>query len=139
METKYYYVVYETYEDGILKSKNALIIYKGPMIHYLNKIYRSLILEDDEFIVNKFNEMVSIMNHSKICLLKMVSYIISEMLNQIERHDLDISAYNNFMINLNEKYNNLGQEIKLKLVNNIGHQCEGEDIKKCDPNIPMFT
>lgn len=121
-----------------LRSPLILTLLSSATMNYLNNAYSSLIRKDDPYIINKFNEMCVIKNHSKICLLNIIFAIILQIESDIDRAKLDIDSYEKFMESLRKQTTNMYTATWEKLSNIVSHECHGEDIEKCDPNKPMF-
>lgn len=108
----------------------------GATVAYLNGVYKSLILKNDKYIIDEFAKMQAIHNHSSVCLLNFVFYIISEV--KLDRAKLDISTYDAYMKCVIMQSDVILATIKSKLPELLSHVCTGIDISKCDPNDPMF-
>lgn len=106
--------------------------------NYLNAAYRSLILEDDEYILKEFNGMAKHMNHSKICLLNLVFFVLRNVHLEFDRNNLDTSTYDKYMEGVKEQIGTKLAMIRMVLITKVSHNCSGMDIKTCDPNEPMF-
>ncbi len=121
-----------------LKTNNIAALYSKSITVYLNKCYRSLILDDDRYITDQFNKMSDLMNHSKICLLNIIAKCIQFLFAMIDRQKLDISSYDNYMSSLSSQMI-LNRESFEMFVGAVNHGCQGKDIKTCDPDTDMFV
>ena len=106
--------------------------------NYLNAAYRSLIREDDPYILEQFNKMANCMNHSKICLLNIVFYVIMSIHPNFDRSKFDTSSYEAYMEGVNQQLDSMLLGATGALMQSVSHQCNGMDIKTCDPNDDMF-
>lgn len=123
---------------NFLKTTMIGSMFSGIIANYLNRCYRSLILDDDEYVTTKFNEMTSIMNHSKICFLNIIAEVIKVLFENINRATLDISTYEKYMNCIMSQLNNSKDELIDTLSHSLSHECEGDDIKQHNPDKPMF-
>jgi hypothetical protein len=116
--------------------KNFIINATGK---YLNSCYRSLIREDDPFIVNEFLNMTKIMKHSEICLLNIIFSVILKIHLELDRTKLNHSSYENYMTSVRDEINIKSSGICDILSNSLSHNCDGIDISTCDPDDDMFV
>jgi hypothetical protein len=107
--------------------------------NYLNSAYKSLIKKDDEYIIEKFGEMMQINNHSAICLLNIISAVILDVHIDLDRKLLNTKSYQLYMGSLQQQLTTKSQHILDILVKNLSHSCTGTDISTCDPDKPMFV
>ena len=119
----------------MLQSPIILSFYSKSIVSYLNNCYRALILKNDDYIVSKFNMMGS---HSKICLLNIVASIIKFIFDNINRNMLKIENYESFMNSLKYQHENFKRIFMPNIIKLMCHQCNGEDIEKCNPGKDMF-
>jgi hypothetical protein len=106
--------------------------------NYLNAAYRALIKDDDEYFMKYFNDMSAVMNHSQICLLNVTFVFLTSVHKMMNRKRFDIGSYGKYMESVSSDVDRVIGEMKGKLVNSISHECNGEDIKTCDPNQDLF-
>ena len=122
----------EIYKYNDNKSSRSLLY----VMNTLNYYYKSLILDSDKNVTDLFSEVTACMNHSEICLLNIMFRVIHIILQNIDRSKLDNSTYLGYIFSLNYVLElNLDQFVKPDL---FSHECNGDDIKECDPNIPLF-
>ena len=107
--------------------------------NYLNNAFVSLIKRNDPYIIEKFDAMCKIKNHSVICLLHIIMAFIQKVHFSLDRTKLDISSYENYMKSVSSQLDPIVEETLNSLIKSISHQCNGIDIKTCDPNIPLFV
>lgn len=123
----------DTLRTEVTKSMIQLVT-----VDYLNKIFVSLIVNDDPYVVNKFDEMRKINNHSPICLLTIMMVYIMEIHLSLDRTKLDISTYEKYMDSVLLQLTPKFEEALNKLSGSISHKCTGIDIKTCNPALPLF-
>lgn len=114
-------------------------------INYLNYVYKSLILKNNDYLVKYFDNMVSILNHSKICLLHIILNITIAIHLRIDRKNLQLINSNSLDEILNSYINSLINEINKSsdtvidiLTQSISHDCTGIDISTCNPDEDLF-
>jgi hypothetical protein len=120
----------------LLSTNGIKAVFPEFIINYLNGCYKSLILKDDKYVTEKFTEMKSVHNHSEICLLNIIAFLISFVHNKIDRAKFNIESYDKYIISATEEITKILDEVDLET--KLNHQCNGMDIGKCDPNKPMF-
>jgi hypothetical protein len=76
----------------LIKHSNIKNIQKGFCVHYYNKAYKSLILDNDEYIKLKYDEMNKILNHSYVCLLNVTFYVTLGIIENINRNNLNTTS-----------------------------------------------
>lgn len=136
------------FESGIFKSfngnseiiKTSIIknVELKVCVEYFNSAYKSLILEDDPYIVEKFSQMHREHSHSYICLLNIIFNIATRVIEHIERKNLNTNSYSDYMESISREIKNLPFMSPLQLEQFVTHKCTGIDIKTCNPNEPMF-
>lgn len=132
-------------ESGLYKTLKQLVrspiiknVQMNFLVEYFNGAYRAIILNGDQYFVSKFSEMHNILDHSYICLLNITFAICIQLVEIINRDELDISSYDNYMESLAIQITN-NEIFKPEVVAQfLSHTCQGIDIKTCDPNEPMF-
>ena len=125
------------YRD-IMQTDMAVIILAHITIEYLNGCYKSLILRNDKYVIDVFDDMQKIDNHSVICLLHIILETIKMVHFRFDRNKLDMTNYDCYMISVDKE---LTDKIKIvdKLEEILSHKCNGIDIKTCDPTKPLFS
>ena len=114
-------------------------IYQVTLVDYFNILYKSLILEDDKYVVEKFTKMQSFDNHSCICLLNILFYASIMTCSKIQESNLELNnGYEVYIDSCTKEIRKTTKEIKESLDKSISHKCTGIDIKTCDPNVEMF-
>ena len=71
----------------LLQIKNIISLLNQSLVNYLNIYYKSLILEDNKYIIDYFTEMRNIHNHLEICLLNIILIIIQNIYNDFDRNN----------------------------------------------------
>lgn len=124
----------------ILKHPNAFaLLFGGAVANYFNGAYRSLILRDDAYIMECFDKMHAICNHSYICLLNIVCTMYVEAHGSIDRSALDTSSLAQYEASVRAQlYSEILGKLRAACAAAINHECDGIDIATCDPNEPMF-
>lgn len=125
--------------DKLRNSKEVIPLIAFGASNYCNKLYKSLIIEDDPRTVNHFNEMTSILDHSCVCLLHLLFTVIMYVHTETPRSDLVIDSYDEYMRSVTDQIKIQLERFRNSIHNSISHKCEGADIKTCDPNIPLFN
>lgn len=128
------YVTLQTLKNDNV-SKNLITF---ATMNYLNKIYKSLILEDDPFVIETFGAMQKCLHHSYICLLNLLCVAIVKAHNNIKRTELETCCYQKYMDCVENQLNKIMPKIRYLLTRRISHECKGIDIKTCNPNEPLF-
>lgn len=121
-----------------LLGDEMIILIKNVTLYYLNDAYKSLILKSDPFILDKFDAMCKINNHSEICLLNIIALTIINIHVNLNRSKLDITSYDTYMNGIRDQLDSEFTSILNTLTNSISHTCTGIDISTCNPNEPMF-
>jgi hypothetical protein len=114
--------------------------FRQPTINYLNHCYRSLILKNDPYVVEKFEAMTKLLHHSEICLLNIICQLVTSIQKSVCREGLDPSSYANYMGSLEHQVTILCIYQRLLLVEQIlTHNCSGKPISEYNPEEPMFS
>ena len=121
-----------------LKTDKMYNIITLSAINYLNICYKSLILKNDPYVINKFKEMTDIFTHSEVCLLNIICMLLMKVHTGLDRKNLDIASYEKYMKSLTVEIDLLTSPQYNMLLQNVNHVCTGEDITTCNPNEPMF-
>lgn len=127
-----------------LETKNLTNIYVVPILlkaleSYFNNTYKSLVKRDDKYVIEIFDKMQSLMNHSAICLLNIIATFTANIYIEINRNNLNIESYNEYIKSFENEFTKICDKNKLSFIKCLSHNCNGEDITKLDPNIKMFT
>jgi hypothetical protein len=122
-----------------LQNEHVFSIIAEITVNYFNTVYVSLIKRDDPYIINRFDKMCEINNHSAICLLNIMFAIVINLHGDFNRQNLNIDSYKLYMKSIDNELDSKMQTLFDKLMASISHTCKGMDILKCDPNIPMFS
>lgn len=130
---------YRSFDKKFIKSPKLNFVILDITIDYMNRAYISLIKEDDPYFLKYFKQMSKLMNHSQICLLNITIKFLLEVHNSIDRNKLDMSSYEKYMKDVSEVLKTKIDIIKIKIFIAVGHKCEGEDIKDCDPKKLPFS
>jgi hypothetical protein len=107
-------------------------------VNYFNKLYKSLILKDDDYIISVFNDMIKIMPHSIICLLNILCRLKINTHIALKRQLLNINNYGNYSASVKVQSEMILDKKKYEIMENLSHQCNIKDIKDYDPLKPMF-
>jgi len=106
-------------------------------INYINDTYRSLILQDDEYIMDYFNRMC-INNHTTLCLLDFLFRAILITHTNFDRSEMDISTHESYMKIVNKQIDeNIDDTILIDMLDD--HECTILDISTCDPEVEFIT
>lgn len=105
---------------------------------YYNKLYKSLILRDDKYVIDSFDEMRSVFNHGYICLLNICLTISMNLHKSLQRHLFDVSSLDEYSKSV-EFQLVLTKDLMIdEITKCISHTCKGDDISKNDPNEPFI-
>lgn len=127
---------YKTNKTEVKKNQTKIIA-SYFIVDYHNQSYKALILDSDKYIVEKYGSMHSIISHSYICLLNITLMVCKYIIDKMIREFLDDSSYPNYMQMVKLQLTMLLDKIHLE--NMLSHKCTGEDIKKCDPELKIFS
>jgi hypothetical protein len=122
----------------LLKENNIKQIQYGFCVEYYNSAYRSLILNNDTYFVEKFTEMHQELSHSYICLLNIIFTISLRLIDSIDRNKLDDSTYDKYIKSVQKEIKK-AEFFKVEYFEPLlSHTCSGTDIKTCNPDEPLF-
>lgn len=125
-----------------LKTPLVLELFNEAIVDYLNQCYRSLILKNDIYIIKTFEKIKNSSpekNHSYICLLNIIAYMILFFHKRIIRENLDISSYNNYMTSFTDEFNNVYSKNICELRIKFNHVCKDtRNIEDMDPDVDIF-
>ena len=110
----------------------------GATADYMNGCYKSLIVGDDEYVTSKFKEMTDTCGHSEICLLNIVTQCILMVYDTIVRDMLDVSSLEAYENSWERQFSVISRVLSGPLSKTLSHECNGIDIKTCNPDEPMF-
>ena len=113
---------------------NTMVMF---ICHYINSCYKSLILKDDQYVTDKFAEMISIKNHSPVCLFGFILHIAKTTYEVFNREAFDTSSYESYMKSVKKQTFILRLVWLVRLSGAFNHQCVGLKIEDCDPNEPF--
>ena len=106
--------------------------------NYYNRIYRSLIKKDDEYINKEFSEMKSYMDHSTLCLLNILAST-SFMLNAgLDATKMNYESLETYSDSVDDQINEWNERILMCLYTTLTHNCTGEDVKPTDELEDIF-
>lgn len=110
------------------------IIMEFCVIHF-NKIYKSLILRDDDSIYPIYKQINDINKHNYICILKVFFSIVSNIIMNSDRTTFNCNNYKSYMDSV-VQYANCIKNIDIEQLFN--HECIHIDIMNCNPNQYIF-
>ncbi len=132
--------LYKTIDDKATFFSIRRVMAPKLLVQYLNSTYASLILKNNDYIVEAFRKMKSFRHHSEICLLNIILHVAMNLLQaSMSFRGIDISSYDSFMKTMNEEYQKAGFACYIYLQESLSHICHGESIDCCDPKKPLFT
>ena len=115
----------------------------GAVVSYLNGCYKSLILQDDQYVIDSFAEMKAASlkgKHSEVCLLNIIMALIQNFHRLIDRTAYNISSYDAYMGSFEAEFNRVYDLVAAEVQGLFRHECHGNiDLSKEDPNAPLFT
>jgi hypothetical protein len=127
-------------ELAVLKVPTTAIIFREPTVEYLNHCYRSLILKNDSYVVEKFEAMTKLLKHSEICLLNIIAKLVTSIQKNIRREGLNISNYEAYLKSFEFQTDIICIYQQLLLMDKFfSHNCSGKPISEYDPTKPMFS
>lgn len=127
----------QMHQEKDMQSEEMLLYALAAAIHYLNVCYKSLILQDDDYVTEQFSKMQTA-HHSPICLLHFLLQIITTCHTSMDRKKLNPSSYTTYMHSVDQLITPTLQNTQEHLQKHMNHECSGDDITKCDPNVPLF-
>ncbi len=127
---------YKTNKSEVKKIQTK-VISSYFIVDYHNQSYKALILDSDQYILEQYGQMHSIISHSYICLLNITLMVCKYLIDGMVREFLDDSSYSNYMQMVKIQLKLLLDKVQLE--NMLSHKCSGEDIKKCDPELKIFS
>jgi hypothetical protein len=134
-ESEFYKMVIN--KDALQKSISKLICTSAS--DYLNKAYKSLITDNDEYFVEYFNGMADLLDHSHICLLNIACSLLTTCHEAINREILDITSYDNYIIGIHIQITKILDIVRKEMVDKLTHDCVNIDIKSCNPEVELFV
>jgi len=136
--------LYSMYPTKISNNFFAIAIYK-PLIstitNYYNIVLRSLILGDDPNLSQKFSKLASLSNHKEVCLVNMMFQLTLSYLHPImeNHHKFNKGNHEEYIGDIQDCMIKNTEAIKKKLIENIDHECKGQNLTECDPDTPLFS
>lgn len=107
-------------------------------MNYMNSAYRSLILKNDKYIMTQFEEMQKLHNHSAICLLNIIFFLLINLHSSLARSQFNLSSYDDYMQCVDIGLEKALFKYHKELINKLSHTCTGIDITTCNPNEDLF-
>jgi hypothetical protein len=102
--------------------------------NYFNQVYESLVNKDDPYIINMFDELKNIMNHSPICLINIIAHTCVQYHIKLDRSLLITNSYESYMKSVNVILNDMFNENFMDtLISGISHKCNGDKEVKALP------
>lgn len=130
----------EFYKIGLISNGVWKKIARGAIINYYNSCYKSLILRNDIYVTENFDNFKKILGYSEICLLHILLWMtIATYKKLIETYKYESQSYSEFMTTMDNKIKNIITSIRETLKKSLSHQCTGIDITTCDPNEDLFV
>lgn len=129
-------------ESGLYKVIGSAIVNVDPImlysikVDYYNGVYKSLILDDSEYVTNIFNAMTC--DHSKVCLLQQLIRVDLMIHESLIRNKDKAASYELWMESIRHQLQRSKPIIVKQLQELLSHECKGIDIKTCNPNNPLF-
>ena len=127
----------------MLTTPTATNMLLGSVVSYLNGCYKSLILQDDVYVMSSFAEMRAASfkgKHHEVCLLNIIMSLIQTFHQLIDRSLLDISSYDAYMASFSAEFNRVFNTLAPMVEGLFQHECTGNtDLTKEDPNEPLFS
>lgn len=130
--------IYNVEMPGIdnIRSDRVKIVLQHALVDYLNSCYKSLILKNDEYVIESFEKIKKTKNHSEICLLNIMFAVIRSAILEVDRHKFDDVSYDEFMYSVKKEYEIFFNSIDFDKI--LDHECSGQKIESCNPDEPMF-
>jgi len=123
--------------------KNTYINFiKISLVEYMNLCCRSLVLHNDQYVINAFSEMRDVMHHGYRCLLNIVFAriisLVSDLPSFIDLIQFDKTQWR--LVNSIEIMKSALDKSNQPLIQSISHTCSSyeEDITTWDPKKDMF-
>lgn len=123
-----------------LRTPKALFVLVEFATHYMNQCYVALIRRDDDYIVSRFDAMTKPFGHSEICLLNLVMFWVKNIFMTLDRSKLKVDgSVEEYLRSYDKAFQPFLTAMIVMLGQTLNHQCQGIDIRTCDPNQPMFS
>jgi len=111
----------------------------GATINYFNLAYKSLIRRDDLYVCTAFDRMHRVAQHSYVCLLNVLLTVTINLHSSIDRSALDVTNLEAYQASIESALQPTLDAVRQCIADHFAHDCHGEDIAHCDPNVDMFT
>lgn len=122
-------VFYKVYNKEIeLNTNNAIInsLCNVVIVNYINGYYKTLILENDDYIVTIFNNMRG--SHSKNCIIIFLGVAMSNLHLSLQRENFNTLSYDKYIKSVRVELNNKSPRFLISLVRLLSHKCGGKDL-----------
>lgn len=121
-----------------LRSNNIKFLLIKFNIDYHNKLYRSLILKDDQYVIEELGKIHNTMNHSYICLLNILCKFTTDLITNRDRSLMNVDSYEKYMDSVCWHLEMWKSTLMKTLPSTLSHTCSGDDIATCNPDQPLF-
>lgn len=113
-------------------------IYMHFAAKYINDCYKSLIEGTDPHVVETFNEMINVNNHSIICILNFIWLFHGIIRKGFERQKFKIESYDKYMFVVRFQLSVLKPIVRVLMNGCLDHECSGPKLSELDPNDPFI-
>jgi hypothetical protein len=107
-------------------------------INYLNSCYKSLIVKDDPYVLEKFREMTELVGHSEVCLINIIAQISMAVHMNLDRSNIDTTDITTLDYSVKTEVDRIFTPLRPIVYKSLSHECHGEKIEDCDLNKPLF-
>lgn len=119
------------------------LMFRQGTINYINDVYKSLILKNDDYVISCFTKLKSSNEHSEVCICRMILSGCMAMYNVLASlktygKTTKCDGYDTYMAFVSSAIDSLAEKIKLNLIRSMNHKCTSVKIDTCDPDIPLF-
>ena len=125
--------LYMIYRKEILKYRKTN--YKQSVVDEYNRLYYQLISDDP----NTTERFKLFSPHSLVCVLETAFAATIEFSSKIDIDYLNVATAADYIDGIEEQLTELVEMINDSGLINMEHECDREDIKNYNPNIPLFN
>lgn len=105
--------------------------------HY-NSVYKSLIIKDDKFIVEKFEQLENLSGHNCLCMIDILYRLTQKSITKLSRFNYNTTSYELLMESVKNQLDNIEWFENNELENLTSHSCTPILIENLDPNTKIF-
>lgn len=130
--------LFRIYGTSLKTMQNRQNVLKGATANYFNTCLKSLILQDDPYVVEWFNKFWLYCSHSPICLSHVLFNLVCSIQEKIDFSQLDYSSLDKFRESERFQIKLIIEILRESVKTMISHECHGEKLEDLDPDTPLF-